>query len=365
MRLKPGGMPAASGAALSALVLALSAAGSPAFAQQTLAVTIGDGYPPRALQVKTLVEFFIPEVDKRLAAAGNKYKIRWNQAWGGQIAKVQHVLPGIQKGLLDMGVVTSVFHQDKVPMQQLPYLVPFITGDAVLVSRTMDEMAAKFPQMQEAWSKYNQILLTSFSVIDDYQMYFKEPIKDLSGFTGKKVAGAGINMRYLDGTGATPVLGTMVNYYNMMKTGVIDGTMLWTEATVTFKLVEVAPYMLKADLGTATSKALTANADFWKRLPEDVRKIINDVSAEYRDFTAKRAMDIAEKSLAEFKQRGGKVIEMDKSERERWAKTMPNIAKDWAADLDKKGQPGTAMIKAYMDQMRAAKQPILRAWDKE
>jgi TRAP-type C4-dicarboxylate transport system substrate-binding protein len=348
-----------------AFMLCTVTLGSGAYAQKTINVTIGDGYPPRALQVKTLVEFFIPEVDKRLKANGNKYKIRWNQAWGGQIAKVQHVLPGVQKGLLDIGVVTAVFHQDKVPMQQLPYLVPFITGDAVLVSRTMDELAAKFPQMQEAWSKYNQVLMTSFSVIDDYQMFFKEPVKDLAGFAGKKVGGAGINMRYLSGTGSTPVLGTMVNYYNMLKTGVIDGTMLWPEAAVTFKLVEVAPYMLKADIGTATSKALTANADFWKRLPDEVRQVMKDVTVEYRDFTAKRAMDIAAKSLAEFKKRGGKVIEIGKAERARWAKTMPNIAKDWAAGLDKKGQPGTQMVKAYMDAMRAAKQPIMREWDKE
>jgi hypothetical protein len=56
---------------------------------------------------------------------------------------------------------------------------------------------------------------------------------------------------------------------------------------------------------------------------------------------------------------------MTKAGRERWAKSMPNIAKEWAAKLDKEGQPGTAMVKAYMDSMRAAKQPILREWDKE
>ena len=44
---------------------------------------------------------------------------------------------------------------------------------------------------------------------------------------------------------------------------------------------------------------------------------------------------------------------------------MPNIAKDWAAELDKQNLPGTKMVNAYMDKMRAAKQPIVRQWDKE
>ena len=37
---------------------------SPAMAQKTISLTAGDGYPPRALQVKTFINFFIPEVDK-------------------------------------------------------------------------------------------------------------------------------------------------------------------------------------------------------------------------------------------------------------------------------------------------------------
>jgi hypothetical protein len=44
---------------------------------------------------------------------------------------------------------------------------------------------------------------------------------------------------------------------------------------------------------------------------------------------------------------------------------MPNIAKDWASGLDKKGLPGTKMLTAYMNKMRAANQPIIRQWDKE
>jgi len=56
---------------------------------------------------------------------------------------------------------------------------------------------------------------------------------------------------------------------------------------------------------------------------------------------------------------------MSPSARANWAKSMPNIAKDWAAGLDKKGLPGTKLVGAYMDKMRAAKQPIMRHWDRE
>ncbi|HEX6322013.1 MAG TPA: hypothetical protein VFZ84_24340, partial [Burkholderiales bacterium] len=84
----------------------LAAACGPAAAQQTINLTAIDGYPPRALWIREFVGFYIPEVDKRLAASG-KYRIRWNQAWGGQIVKPQGVLEGLQKGLGDIGIVTT------------------------------------------------------------------------------------------------------------------------------------------------------------------------------------------------------------------------------------------------------------------
>ena len=286
-----------------ALVLAAFTGGAAA-APKTINLTAVDGYPPRALQVRTFIAYFIPEADKRLAATG-KYKIRWNQAFSGQIVKVKHVITGMQKGLGDIGVVTSVFHQDKVPMQAVAYVTPFVTSDPVLLSRTVDELAEQFPAMKEAWLKFNQVLLTSFSVIDSYQMFFADKVARLDQLKGKKIAGAGINMRYLTGTGATPVIGSMVHYYNKFKTRTIDGSMLWTDAAVAFKLVDGgAKYMLKADIGTANSKALTMNLDVYKRLPKEVRDVIHAVTRDYRDHTAKMAVSDAGRAYANYKKKG-------------------------------------------------------------
>ncbi|MPY69939.1 MAG: C4-dicarboxylate ABC transporter [Alphaproteobacteria bacterium] len=356
----------AGGLTLGAAAVIAAAAWTPAQAQQTISLTAVDGYPPRALQVKTFIEFFIPETAKRLKADGDKYRIKWNQAWSGQIVKVRHVLTGMQKGLGDIGVVTSVFHQDKVPMQAVAYVAPFITSDPVLLSRTVDELAEEFPEMKKAWEKYNQVLLTSFSVIDSYQMFFNKKITRIEEFKGLKIAGAGINMRYLTGTGATPVIGSMVNYYSQFKTGAIDGSMLWTDAAVAFKLVDSgAKYMLRAEIGTANSKALTMNMDTYKKLPQAVRKVIHEVSYAYRDYTAKAAIADSDRAYANFKKKGGEVIDMSEEARAAWIKSMPNIGKDWAQGLDKDGLPGTKLLAAFMDKMRAAKQPIVRQWDKE
>lgn len=337
---------------------------TPAMAQKTINLTAIDGYPPKASWVREFIQYYIPAVNKTLAAKGN-YKIQWNQAWSGQIAKTRHVLEGLQKGLGDIGIVTTVFHAGKVPLQNLSFVTPFVSADPVLSSRTIDEMVEMFPEFKAGWKPFNQIYLTNGCVLDSYQMFTKEPVNSLSDFNGKKIAGAGVNLRYLQGLGAAGVPGSLVSFYNKLKTGVVSGAMLWPEAVVRFKIVEVAPNMLKADLGAACSKAINVNADSWKKLPAEVQQALATNAIGYRDQMSTQAVAKGKGALDKFREAGGSVKVLSAAERAAWAKGMPNVAKEWAESLEKKGIPGKKILATYMDRMRAANQPIMRHWDKE
>jgi len=352
------------GTRLLAAALSVFAVTHTASAQETINLTAIDGYPVRAMWVKEFAEFFIPEVDKRLAVAG-KYKIRWNQAWGGQIVKPGGVLEGIKRGLGDIGVVTTPFHTDKVPMQALAYVTPFISTDPLLVARSLDKLAQQFPDMKKEFAEQGQVYLTTAVVLDSYQLFSKTAVKQLSDFKGLKISGAGTNLRYLDGLGATGVAGPLTTYYNNIQTGVVNGAFLWTEAAVSFKLAEVAPNMLKADLGAVNTKVVTANAETWKRLPEDVKRAIQEVAVAYRDRLAEIAAVKGKDSEQGFSKAGGTINVMSDQQRLAWAKGMPNLAKEWAAAMDGKGKPGSKVLTAYMDVLRADGAKPLRNWDRE
>ncbi|MEO1309114.1 MAG: C4-dicarboxylate ABC transporter, partial [Pseudomonadota bacterium] len=70
----------------------------PAAATETIKAVVIDGYPARALWVKEFTNFFIPEVDKRLAETGN-YQMDWQESYGGTIVKPKGVLEGVKLGL--------------------------------------------------------------------------------------------------------------------------------------------------------------------------------------------------------------------------------------------------------------------------
>ena len=335
---------------------------APATAVETIKAVVIDGYPAKAMWVKEFTGFFIPEVDKRLAEAGN-YKMDWQESYGGSIVKPKGVLEGVKLGLGDIGIVTTIFHSSKLPSQALSAVTPFIAPDSRAVAKAVDEIAKEFPTMQKEFEKQNQVYLATGVVLDTYQMFSTQTVGSLKDIEGGKVAGAGMNLRYLEGIeGAAGVRGGLTDFYNMLQTGLVDHAMLWPEAAKTFKIAEVAPYMLKADLGAVNSKTVTVNADYWKKLPEEVQNVLKEVAVAYRDHVASVAMDRATASRDAYVEAGGTVVEVSAEDRAAWANAMPNIAAEWAKKLDEKGEPGTDMLKSYMAKLLESGYEPTRDW---
>lgn len=355
----------AGGAAL-ALALSTTALLGVSTSQTQAAETINmiaiDGYPERSMWVKEFSGMFIPRVNELLAEKGN-YEINWQESYGGSIVKPRGVLEGIKLGLGDIGIVTTIFHNSALPTQGISAVTPFIASDARAVAKAVDEIAKEFPSVNSEFDAENQVYLATGVVLDTYQVFCKQPITGLADMEGKKVAGAGYNLRYLEGIkDAAGVRGGLPTFYNMVQTGVVDCAMLWPEAAKTFNIAEVAPYMLKADLGAVNSKTVTVNKDVWAKLPDEVKEVLQQVAVEYRDHVAGVAMDRAGTSLEAYKAGGGNVVEMSDEARKAWADSMPNIAAEWADGLDKKGYNGTEMLAAYIGKLKEAGFEPIRDW---
>lgn len=334
----------------------------PAVAQETISAVVIDGYPDRSLWVREFSDFFIPEVDRRLAEAGN-YVMDWQQNYGGSIVKPRGVLEGVQLGLGDIGIVTTIFHSSKLPSQGLAAVTPFVSSDARAVAKAIDEIAREFPAMQNEFAAQNQVYLATGVVLDSYQVFSTKEVATVADLEGLKVAGAGMNLRYLEGIkDAAGVRGGLTDFYNMLQTGLVDAAMLWPEAAATFKISEVAPYMLRANLGAVNSKTVTVNADYWAKLPDEVKAVLQAVAIDYRDHLAGIAMDIAAESEAAYVASGGTIIDVSDEDRTAWANAIPNIAQEWATSLNEAGEPGSEMLAAYLAKLEAEGFVGVRDW---
>ncbi len=330
---------------------------------KTYKITVVAGHPPIFLWVTLCRDYFIPEVNKRLQEAGGKHKIEWNQAYGGTIAKIGGALEAIEEGIADMGFVGTIFEAPKMPLHNVSYMTPFGTDNIVYVVDTISELQDKIPQLAREWTRHNQIYLGG-AALDTYGVLTNFPVNSVDDVDGHKLAAPGPSANWLKGTGGVPVASNLNEYYNGIKTGVFEGTLTFMTAASAIKVHEVAPYICMVNFGSQFAGGISINKDIFESLPPDVQKIFSAVGKEYTKKLAEAQAARANKAMETMKQGGAKIVYLSDTERARWAKKLPNVPMEWAAAMEKKGLPGKAMLKGYLDGLRKRDVNLVRDWDK-
>lgn len=345
-----------------AFALGLTGA-SVASAETTIKLTAISGYGAQASWVRVFDEVWIPEVN-RILAENTDYQISVNQAYG-TVVKPRGEMDAVANGIADIGLVVPVFHADRVPLSVVSYVTPFATTDLGLNVKIMDQLASEFPEFNQSYQKFGQELLGHMGTIKSYALLSKDPVGNIADLKGKKVMGAGLNLRWLEGVGAVGITSALTSWYSDVDSGVGDAMLAWAEAVGSFKLCEVAPYFLDAEMGTATAFAVTANSKFWNDLPEEVRSAMRTATATYRDELALQSTAGDATGREECVKQGGQIVKLADQERSNWAAMLPPIAKEWADATEAVGLPGNSVLARYMELLREADQPIARDWDRE
>ena len=343
-----------------AAALALGGLTAPAQAQQTIRLTAAAGHPPVFLWIKLVDEFFIPEVDKRLAAAG-KHKIDWTKAWGGTLIKLGSESKGIADGVADFGFVGTIFEAPKFPMQNVSYFAPFGTDDIAVITKVVNDMQTSIPAMGQAWTK-NGLVYLGGAALDAYHIWTSFPIKSVDDLKGKKITAPGPAANWIRDTGAVAVAGNLNTYYEDIKSGVSNGVITFATGAWGAKVHEVAPYITKVNFGSQYAGGLAMNKDRFDRLPPEVQKVFREVAGEYQQRFAAAQAETAAALLKKMEGAGAKISELPAAERKRWADTLPPIAKTWAADLQAKGMQGDLVLNGFMDGLKKAGAQPARDW---
>jgi TRAP-type C4-dicarboxylate transport system substrate-binding protein len=347
------------------LLIAAAAAllvSAPTAAQQVIKLTVVGAPPPNVTPSKVTKEYFVPEVTRRLAGSG--YRIEWTEAYAQTLAKFTEVFETVEEGVGHIGVLLKNFEEAKLPLEQYSSLVPFGATDPDTMLAIDAKVHAKIPEMNAAFLKYNQIAL-SHSASAGLQLLAKFPVQKVEDIKGRKIGASGATGQILRGTGAVIVTANMAQSYTDLSNGVYDGYPIGMLQAFPYKTYQAAPYFHKFDFLSTTAGALSVNKKTWDSLPEAVRKAIQEVGARWGEEYARWEKTAEQQVIAQMQKEGLKIVDLPAGERKRWAMMMPNIAKEWAQDLDKKGQPGSKVLATYMSELRAAKIPLVREWDKE
>ena len=341
-----------------ALVITLAMPLAPASAKE-YKMTVVAGHPPIFLWVTLLRDYMLPEVAKRVKDAGKGDTIVWKEAYGGTLAKIGGCLEAVQEGIADVGWVGTIFEAAKMPLHNVTYYTPFGGDNIYTVVDIISNLQEKVPALGQEWTKNNQVYLAGAG-LDTYGIITNYPVKGVDDVNGHKIAAPGPSANWLKGTGGVAVAANLNTYYEGIKTGVFDGTLTFMTAAAAIKVYQVAPYICMVNFGAQFAGGVSINKDVFDSLPPYMQKIFREVGAEYTKRLAKAQSDKASAAMKSMAKDGAKVVYLDMAGRKAWADKLPNVPMDWA----KGDKNRMAMVKGYLEGLRAAGVKLPRDWDK-
>jgi TRAP-type C4-dicarboxylate transport system substrate-binding protein len=344
-------------------VLACALAAPSAAPAESFTATVAAGHPPVFRWVRMISEVFEPTVQAALEDTG--HSISFSNQFGGAIAGVGEELEAIEVGLAEIGTCQALFDPAKLAVQNVTYYTPFVSDDVRQVATLMHQLHEEVPAMTRAYADNGVVYLGAPIGIDDYLLMTNFPVDSLDDLDGRKIAAPGAAINWLSGTGAVGVSGNLTTYYNEIKTGVYDGVIVFASAALPGKLFEVAPHITRFGLGAQFAGALCANEGWYEDLPQEVKEALHDGADAAMPCYHDELEAAVETAFATMAEAGATITDASPEMREAWAAGMDNAAKEWAEGLDAQGRPGTEILSAYMEAMRAAGAEPLRDWDRE
>ncbi|SEM89309.1 TRAP-type C4-dicarboxylate transport system, substrate-binding protein [Loktanella fryxellensis] len=336
---------------------ALTVLATGAFAQDTITINIGSAYPESNIWTYAVKNAFQPEVDRILAETG-EYAIDWVEAYGGTLYKFTDTRAAVADGIVDVGVVATVFEGAAMPLQNVTYFTPFATSDHKLLISIFDDLTANLPELRDSWTEQNMVHLSSL-ITDNYDIYATFPVATLADLQNRKLNAPGTAANWLQGTGATPVAGALTTYYTNIQTGVTEGALSFASGILPTRVYEVAPELTRVGIGSMVFGAIAANKDFYDGLPAPVQEAFQQASDVTSTAHGDYVEELAAQAMTEMEAAGLKITTLPEEVKAEWVANLPDIVAPW---LEQTGPAGEVVLSAYFDALREAGVTPARDW---
>jgi TRAP-type C4-dicarboxylate transport system substrate-binding protein len=292
-----------------------------------------------------LADQWCKEVEKR---TNGKVKITYFP--GGTLTPAAQTFDNVKKGIADIGYSCFAYTPGRFPMMEAVDLpLGYKTGTAA--THLINDYYNKFKPKELDDVKVLYLHAHGPGILNT-----KKPVYKLEDLKGMKIRATGLSAKVATSLGAAPVGTTMGETYDALRTGVADGALAPVEALQGWKWGEVVSATTQ-DFGAAytTGMYIIMNKAKWNSLPDDVKKVMEQVSKEWVEKQAKLWDDIDKEGYEFVKKRGNKIIALSPAEDAKFAAAVKPMLDDYVKNSKAKGVPGDEGLKFALDFLKKQK----------
>ena len=294
--------------------------------------------PPKHLRNINVINPWVKMIEER---TGGKVKI--TVYYAAALAPPPQTFESTVSGVADISEGIVYATPGRFPLTETVMLPELGLETSLSCSKALWQLYKTTPALQKEWEGVKMLWMHTTPGIK--LITRKKPVRSLEDLKGLKIRVSGSTaVKSGKALGFTPVSMDMGDLYLGLEKGVIDGVALPSEILVSRRLGEVTKYVTDVDLGH-DAFFVVMNQGTWDRLPDDVKKVFDELSGDWAvEFTGKAWDKFDTEAVVQNKAAGIEYIQLAPEEKAKWKALLTPVKDEYAAELDAKGLPGKQVL---------------------
>jgi len=296
-------------------------------AAEVIKLKFANFFPPTHKH-STLFEKFCEDIKKR---TGGQVEVSYYP--GGQLLSAPKMAAGVATGIADIGLSHCGYTRGRFPVMEVMEL-PLGYPSGYIGTYAATDFYEKFKPKE--WDSYHPLMFVTGAPC--IIMTVSKPIRTLEDLKGQKIRGTGRIGDLIKALGGVPVPVEMIDMYESLRRGMLEGTFTAAETMKGWKLGELVRYATTCwQVGASYTFYVAMNKDKWNALPADIKKVFDETSKEYRYKFAVQWNEVDIEGVEFLKSQGGQLIPLSDAEAVKWVNAAQPVIADFKKDLVPKG----------------------------
>jgi TRAP-type C4-dicarboxylate transport system substrate-binding protein len=275
---------------------------------------------------------------KKEVEARTKGKVAIKTYPGGTLVGAKGMMDGVIAGTADIGCLCMAYQPGR-----------FVITNACTLPLDQPNATAASLALWDLYKKYQPKAFGDVKVLTMFttapaNIMCKKPIRNLDDIKGVDLRAPGNAGKAIKAWGGNPVGMPMPQTPEALQKGVVKGLFSSVEVMKDFNFAETCRYVTMTNKGVIPF-AVVMNMEKWKTLPEDVKKVMEDMGEEHSQWTGNYMDNHVNEAIAWSKKTYDvEFIELGKEEKTKWDALTAPITDVWIEETKAKGLPSDAIV---------------------
>jgi TRAP-type C4-dicarboxylate transport system substrate-binding protein len=296
---------------------------------------------PQPNPLSKICEAFLEELEVK---SGGRIKSRYFA--GGSLLKPDGISKGIETGIADIGFAHVEYTPGRFPVTEVCDL-PLGYPDGWVANHVADDFYNKFKPKE-----WDNIKVLWMHTSTPNVMITTKPVRKLEDLKGMTIRAPGRVGDTVSALGASPAPMPIMEVYDGLAKGVIQGVNIPYETLKAFRFAEVAKYTTVTwEVGNLYTFYVIMNKRSYEKLTGDLKEIFDKLCGIYKERMAMVWNSVDFDGLEFGLEKGVEIIHLSDQELARWKKATESVIQGYIKDMKSKGF-SEAEIKGWMDYIK-------------